>query len=796
MTGAIADFELSFNEEELALVHGWQRKPGSVRLLAPKEALRQLQSLMPKPSELGPQDEDDDALLSAQQYALDKYGAGKRLPPDPLGDAGAAALIALAQQDYGRDPTQRSAWPLVDYWVKESGASYALDVLLLETTLETFRNSQPSVRRVEHGSLLGQGYVGKWQRLREILNGLSDSDYRTVEAHAARLRESKPNQRPEIAYLFPGRPDWAAADAQQTNARYKRAKDHDALDVDFNLLALSLDSCELVCAHFSLWDAVYTDGRAHTLLLRFGQPFAEHLAEQACSNAYVNHRAIELLGAVGSTAIARRLIPLLNEPRVFASLTTALDRQARHALPALEEEIKKMSRPKPALKGLLRDWREAYPELAANVPKPQAKPAKVAQKVTKSALAKRPRGVARVLAQPIADLSPAGQQALRDIEACLLESRKPEAALRALAGSASPGAARRVRALTVSWAAADEPELAQQGLRALAAAGDDFSIGQLATIRDGASNRKLSEAAQRALLPHLKRTGLSEADLEDRKLDDFGLGAPLTLTLGKRQLAVELGASMNFVLRGDDGKAKASFPTQRKDDEAEAYKLAKETWENLRTVAAPELRQQARRLESGMVEERGWSSAAFLGVVLRQPLLAYLARQLIWRATTGKTTQSFRVAEDGTLADRDDAAFGLTATARVTLPHPIAIAGELSRWGELLADYEITQPFDQLGREFVPAGESAQTFEQRLAGTSLGPKARFVLEGLGWEGEENYGFGWSGSKRLRGEALSLSLYRADDGFTYGLDFEPAKLDAIARSEVYRDLAKCGLRREK
>ena len=266
-----ADFELSFNADELALVHGWQRKPGSARLMPANDALRQLQSLMPNPSELAEQDEDDEPLLAAQKYALAKYRAGKQLPPDALGDAGAAALLALADH---HDPTQRRAWPLVDYWVRESSASYALDVLLLETTLETFRYSLPSVRRVAHGSLLEQGYVGKWQRLREIVSGLSEPEYREVEAHAAQLRESKPDHRVAIAYVFPERPEWAAEAAREVLARAPEPPDPKAIHgidvlpidaLDFNLLAPSLESGELVCAHFSLWDGVFTDGRAHTL---------------------------------------------------------------------------------------------------------------------------------------------------------------------------------------------------------------------------------------------------------------------------------------------------------------------------------------------------------------------------------------------------------------------------------------------------------------------------------------------------------------------------------------------------
>ena len=129
---------------------------------------------------------------------------------------------------------------------------------------------------------------------------------------------------------------------------------------------------------------------------------------------------------------------------------------------------------------------------------------------------------------------------------------------------------------------------------------------------------------------------------------------------------------------------------------------------------------------------------------------------------------------------------GWTFVIGLALPYPM---------GRAFTD-KCTPLLMQLGREFVPQAEAAPTYLARLQGT-LGPKARFVLEGLGWEGEEGFSYyGWTGIKLLRGRARSLSITAADnDRFSFQLDFAADKLDAIERSEIYRDLAKCGLRKD-
>ena len=96
---------------------------------------------------------------------------------------------------------------------------------------------------------------------------------------------------------------------------------------------------------------------------------------------------------------------------------------------------------------------------------------------------------------------------------------------------------------------------------------------------------------------------------------------------------------------------------------------------------------------------------------------------------------SFRVAEDGSYADLDDGTLALPDGALVGVAHPLRLdAGAASRWAGVFADYELLQPFPQLGREtyrLTPQEAKATelaTFEGRVV-----PSGRVLgLERSGW----------------------------------------------------------------
>jgi hypothetical protein len=406
--------------------------------------------------------------------------------------------------------------------------------------------------------------------------------------------------------------------------------------------------------------------------------------------------------------------------------------------------------------------------------------------------------VQQVLAEPDGDLTADARAAWALVCARIRANQPVDDALDALARCERTGAVRRIRQLVVSWSAAGDRERAERGVAALASASNDAAIGQLAVLRDSPIDRDVSALASSALKRAGAQQHLTEDDLDDRKVEDFGMGGGLVIGLGSRSFRVVLDQHLEPGLQDDRGTTKTQFPTQRKSDDPAAYQTSKTLWQRIRSDGSAELRHQARRFETAMIEERHWTAQSFERAVVAHPLLAIVARRIVWRAGDART---FRVAEDGTLADEHDEPFALEHAAGVTIPHPLTLTGVLERWAQIFGDYEIVQPFDQLGREtFADLEQLGSAGRER----TLSPKARFVLENLGWtQGEYTHG-GWTGYKTLRGVALQIvveggladrptfTLMKDPPGPNWGKNDLDA-LDAIGRSEILRDLVKSGLR---
>jgi len=173
--------------------------------------------------------------------------------------------------------------------------------------------------------------------------------------------------------------------------------------------------------------------------------------------------------------------------------------------------------------------------------------------------------------------------------------------------------------------------------------------------------------------------------------------------------------------------------------------------------------------------------------------------------------QLFRVAEDGTLADAQDSAWSLPQGASVGLPHPLDLTAEQrEQFARVFGDYELLQPFEQLGRS-----THAPTTEE-LEGSSLAslhglavaaPKLVFGLEQRQWvRGLAGDGGSFDNHTRRFGDVEAQVRYSGAVAMGYidekekltveAVEFfaagaqEPlplAKVDRIVTSEVLRDL---------
>jgi hypothetical protein len=152
-----------------------------------------------------------------------------------------------------------------------------------------------------------------------------------------------------------------------------------------------------------------------------------------------------------------------------------------------------------------------------------------------------------------------------------------------------------------------------------------------------------------------------------------------------------------------------------------------------------------RRLERLLVTGRSLDLETFVAFFVKHPVVGPIARSLIWETADG--ARRFRLAEDGSYADAADAAVSLGSTStpaesasaesrvRVRLAHPVRTPGLAAEWSTVLADYEILQPFEQVGRAvFAPTAKEAKASELAPGKPfAVAPKKLLgTLESRGW----------------------------------------------------------------
>jgi hypothetical protein len=284
-----------------------------------------------------------------------------------------------------------------------------------------------------------------------------------------------------------------------------------------------------------------------------------------------------------------------------------------------------------------------------------------------------------------------------------LDAGKPSKdgwALRQLGRTGDDETVRRLTPVIRAWPGEGGHKNAVNGLGVLAEIGSDVALMHLHGIAQKVKFKGLQVEAQERIRQVAERLGLTTEQLADRLVPDFGLDAEggMVLDYGPRRFVVRFDEQLKPFVADEDGKHRKALPKPAAKDDPElapaAYKTFAGLKKDVRTVASDQLR----RLEQAMVTQRRWTPAEFGGFIVRHPLVWHIARRLVWIAEDGDTTTAFRIAEDRTFADADDDALTLPESARVGIAHPLHLGQTLQGWSEVLADYEITQPFPQLTR--------------------------------------------------------------------------------------------------
>ena len=280
--------------------------------------------------------------------------------------------------------------------------------------------------------------------------------------------------------------------------------------------------------------------------------------------------------------------------------------------------------------------------------------------------------------------------------------------LTALALLGDDDVVRGLAPLIRAWPGEGGHARAVAALDVLSGIGTDTALAQLNSIAQKLKFKGLKQRAQEKIAVVAEGLGLTADQLADRLVPDFGLDEAATAVIdyGTRRFVVGFDEQLRPFVTDEDGKPRKALPKPGAKDDTELaeaeYKRFANLKKDVRTIAGD----QISRLEAAMVMARRWPSGEFERLLAGHPLLRHIVRRLVWTAGDGL---SFRIAEDGTYADAADDVFVLLAGADVGVAHPLVLGETLETWSEVFADYEILQPFPQLGRPVATLDESERS---------------------------------------------------------------------------------------
>ncbi|GGU47939.1 hypothetical protein GCM10010211_10120 [Streptomyces albospinus] len=326
-------------------------------------------------------------------------------------------------------------------------------------------------------------------------------------------------------------------------------------------------------------------------------------------------------------------------------------------------------------------------------------------------------------------------------------------ALHALGWLGDDETVRRLTPVLRAWPGEGAHQRAVEGLNALATIGTDVALLHLHGIAQRVPFKALKARAQEKIAEVAEGLGLTGEQLGDRLVPDFGLDADgsTVIDYGPRRFTVGFDEQLRPYVLDADGRHRKDLPAPGAKDDPELapaeHKRYAALKKGVRTVAAD----QVRRLEAAMVAQRSWTAGEFRELFVAHPLMRHLVRRLVWlREADGEVT-AFRVAEDRTFADVDDAEPALPQDAGVRLAHPLHLGEELDAWSQLFAGYEILQPFPQLGRPVhaLTEQEAAGHRLTRFEGVTLPVGTVLGLTKRGWERGQPQDAGWVSSFHRR-----------------------------------------------
>lgn len=251
------------------------------------------------------------------------------------------------------------------------------------------------------------------------------------------------------------------------------------------------------------------------------------------------------------------------------------------------------------------------------------------------------------------------------------------------------------------WSEAMRSAIAAETVFALALNGSNEALMNVDNMSRKFKNKRVRAAAVEAMAAAADTLGITSEELADRIVPDLGFDRNLcrVFDYGKRQFNVYLKPSLEMEVFSGDKQIK-TLPKPGTTDDKEiaeaAFNEFKEVKKQLKNVVAA----QRSRLEYVLMCDRKWTSENWEKLFVGNAVMHCFAVGLIWGIyEKGSLKDTFRYMDDGSFTTADGDEFTLPNDAQIGLVHPLELTEEqIAVWKEQLSDYELTQPFDQLGR--------------------------------------------------------------------------------------------------
>ncbi len=304
--------------------------------------------------------------------------------------------------------------------------------------------------------------------------------------------------------------------------------------------------------------------------------------------------------------------------------------------------------------------------------------------------------------------------------------------------------------------------------------GTDSALLVLIGLGQANTRPTVFDAAWGVLRQAAGRRRITPEQLEDRVVPDCGLDARggRVFDYGPRQFHLVFDEDFRPRLRHADGDEGTELPDAEGGDDPEKVAACRADWALMQRQLDEVLDIQTERLRRSMIQGRRWSAAEWRTWILEHPLMVHYAERLVWglHGADDALVATFRAAEDGTLVDIEDEALSLPDDQHVRLVHPAALPAELrGAWSDHLADYEILQPFPQLGRPVYGLLGAEATADELHRWTGTAVEARQLYESLlgrGWDRDGGYGQRIHFLKHFAHRQLQ-AMVKMDPGYSAG-----------------------------